>query len=202
MQTRPQLVIRTCVRPIALGIALGSMVLCLTYASASIDMIRSSKRMADGKEWMTANLNVDIPQSYCYEDDEKFCRRYGRLYTWEAAQRGCSGLRDGWRLPTNDEWQKMAKHYGGVRGDSEDDGKSAYKALTVGGSSRFNVQFGGRRNSEDGQYARLDAHGFYWTASESDAVNAWFYNFGQAKFLNRHSDGDKRMGLSVRCVRD
>ncbi len=96
----------------------------------------------------------------------------------------------------------MAKQYGGVRGDSDDDGKSAYKALTVGGSSGFNVQFGGNRNSGDGQYARLDAHGFYWTASESDAGNAWFYNFGQAKSLNRHSDGDKRMAVSVRCVRN
>jgi uncharacterized protein (TIGR02145 family) len=96
----------------------------------------------------------------------------------------------------------MAKQYGGVRGDSDDDGKSAYKALTPGGSSGFNVQFGGRRNSNDSGYARLDAHGFYWTASETDAANAWLYNFGQARFLNRHKDGEKQMAISVRCVRD
>jgi uncharacterized protein (TIGR02145 family) len=158
--------------------------------------------MQDGKEWMTENLNVNIPQSYCYEDDEKNCARYGRLYTWESAQVGCRALGQGWRLPTNDEWQKMAKHYGGVRGDSDDDGKSAYKALTAGGISGFNVQFGGNRHSDDGQYGRLEAHGFYWTASETDATNAWFYNFGQARFLNRHKDGEKKMAISVRCVRD
>ena len=39
----------------------------------------------------------------------------------------------------------------------------------------------------DGQYARLGAQGFYWTASESDPVSAWLYNFGQGGLsLNRH----------------
>ena len=95
----------------------------------------------------------------------------------------------------------MVKHFGGVRGDSDDDGKSAYRELLVGGSSGFNVQFGGNRNSNNAEYARLDAHGFYWTSTESDPANAWFYNFGQARFVNRHSDGNKRMAISVRCVR-
>ena len=94
----------------------------------------------------------------------------------------------------------MAKHYGGVRDDSDDGGKAAYQALAIGGSSGFNAVFGGRL-SGDGQYARLEAHGFYWTASESDSATAWFYNFGQARFLNRHSDGVKQVALSVRCVR-
>jgi hypothetical protein len=50
--------------------------------------IASSKRMADGKEWTTDNLNVNTPSSYCYDDAEPNCRRYGRLYTWESAGRG------------------------------------------------------------------------------------------------------------------
>jgi hypothetical protein len=55
--------------------------------------IASSKRMADGKEWTTANLNVNTSSSYCYDDAEPNCRRYGRLYTWESAQRGCQVAR-------------------------------------------------------------------------------------------------------------
>ena len=51
--------------------------------------IASSKRMADGKEWTTANLDVNTSSSYCYDAAEPNCRRYGRLYTWESAQRGC-----------------------------------------------------------------------------------------------------------------
>jgi uncharacterized protein (TIGR02145 family) len=62
---------------------------------------------------------------------------------------------------------------------------------------------GGGRVSEEEGYARLEAHGFYWTASESDAASAWFYNFGKGGLsLNRHRNGNKRMAISVRCVRD
>ena len=63
----------------------------------------------------------------------------------------------------------MAAHYGGVRDDSQDNGSAAYNALLIGGSSGFNALLGGGR-SDDGQYTRLEAHGFYWTASESDAA--------------------------------
>ena len=82
--------------------------------------IASSKRMADGKEWTTANLNVNTSSSYCYEDAEPNCRRYGRLYTWDSAQRVCQSLGAGWRLPTDDEWRQMATRYGGVSSDSAD----------------------------------------------------------------------------------
>jgi hypothetical protein len=59
--------------------------------------IYSSTRMADGKQRMTENLGLDVPGSYCYGDVEQNCRRYGRLYTWDSAQRGCQSLGDGWR---------------------------------------------------------------------------------------------------------
>src|SRR5215213_9275242 len=162
--------IRTRVVAIALSIAFGAVgASCSTHRSAKDQNVPgtaySSRRMPDGKRWMTENLNVDTVRSYCYEDSELNCRRYGRLYTWESAQRGCRSLGDGWRLPTNDEWRQMATHYGGVRGDADDGGRAAYSALVVGGSSGFNALFGGGR-APDGQYARLEAHGFYWTASE------------------------------------
>jgi uncharacterized protein (TIGR02145 family) len=161
----------------------------------------SSKRMPDGKQWTTANLNVEIAGSYCYDDAERNCRRYGRLYTWDAAQRVCQSLGAGWRLPTEDEWQRLAKPYGGVRDDSTDNGKAAFTSLVAGGKSGFNAQLGGNRGADDGKYARVEAHGFYWTASETDRANAWFYNFGRgSQMLNRHREGEKQMAISVRCV--
>jgi uncharacterized protein (TIGR02145 family) len=203
-KTRP---IRVCVASIALSIAFGSASASLERRSAqdqnASGTTYSSKRMADGKHWTTHNLNVNAVPSYCYDDAEPNCRRYGRLYTWESAGRGCQSLGDGWRLPTNDEWQQMAKHYGGVRDDSADSGNAAYTALLIGGSSGFNAVLGGGRSHDDGQYARLEAHGFYWTASESDPASAWFYNFGKGGHaLNRHGDGEKQRAFSVRCVRE
>ena len=161
-----------------------------------------SKRMADGKQWMTQNLDVDAMPSYCYEDAERNCRQYGRWYTWESAQQACQSLGDGWRLPTDDEWRRLAKHYGGVSQDSNDKGKAAYKTLLAGGSSGLNAVLGGNR-SPNSEYARLEAHGFYWTASEIDQATGWFYNFGRGgQALHRQSGGEKQAAFSVRCVRD
>lgn len=202
-KTRP---IRVGVASIVLSIACGSLSGSLHHLSAQDQnapgTMHSSMRMADGKQWTTHNLNVKTVPSYCYEDAEKNCLQYGRLYTWESARRGCESLGVGWRLPANDEWRQMAKHYGGIREDSDDSGKAAYKALVIGGRSGFDALLGGGR-SDDGQYARLEAHGFYWTASESDPDTAWFYNFGKGGLsLNRHSDGEKQRAFSVRCVRE
>jgi uncharacterized protein (TIGR02145 family) len=161
----------------------------------------SSRRMADDKEWTTANLNVNASPSYCYDDAGPNCHRYGRLYTWDSAQRVCQSLGNGWRLPTDAEWRQMAKHYGGVSDDSADNGRAAYTALLIGGKSGFNAVLGGNR-SPDGQYARSEAHGFYWTASENDSVSAPFYNFGKGgQALHRQPQGQKQMAISVRCVR-
>ena len=201
--------IRICVASIALSIAFGSVNASLVRLSAQDQgacraggTTHASKRMADGKEWTTANLNVNVSSSYCYDDAERNCRRYGRLYTWESAQRACQSLGDGWRLPTDDEWWQMAKRYGGVSDDSADKGRAAFTALMSGGTSGFNAVLGGNRELT-GKYERLEAHGFYWTASDNDPGKAPFYNFGTGgQALNRHTQGEKQMAISVRCVRD
>jgi uncharacterized protein (TIGR02145 family) len=186
-------VIRVCIASIALTIA----VLQNQNPSGTV----ASKRMADGKVWTTANLGVSASPSYCYDDAEANCRRYGRLYTWESAQGVCQTLGDRWRLPTDEEWRQLAKRYGGVSADSADKGKAAFAALRSGGKSGFNAVLGGNRSGRE--YARVEAHGFYWTASDDDASSAPFYNFGEnGKALHRQPEGDKQMAISVRCVKD
>jgi uncharacterized protein (TIGR02145 family) len=162
----------------------------------------TTKLMPDNHVWMTQNLNIQIPGSYCYNDSIQYCTQYGRLYAWQAAQEVCTLLGAGWRLPTNEEWQQLGKQYGGVRDDSKDKGNAAYKALIPGGSSGMNIQFAGGR-VQDGSYARINDHGFYWTATATDSASAWLYNFGKgAAMMNRHADGEKQRAFAVRCIRD
>ncbi len=191
-RTRP---IQVCVLSVALSTPFGT---SCERRSAGV----MSRRMADGKQWTIHNLGVNTAPSYCYGDAETNCRQYGRWYTWESAQRACRSLGEGWRLPTDDEWRQMAKRYGGVSVDSDDKGKAAYQALLSGGNSGFNALLGGGRGV-DGGYARLEAHGFYWTASEIDPASGWSYNFargGQA--LHRQAGLEKPRALSVRCIRE
>src|SRR4029077_5013455 len=105
----------------------------------------SSRRMPDGKEWTTQNLAIHSAGAYCYGDSDFNCRRYGRLYTWEAAQRACVSLGVRWRLPTDHDWRALARRYGGVREDSKDSGNAAYNALLSGGSSGFDALLSGDR---------------------------------------------------------
>jgi uncharacterized protein (TIGR02145 family) len=162
---------------------------------------QSSKRMADGKQWTAQNLSVQSVPSYCYADLEQNCRRYGRLYTWQSARLACQSLGYGWRLPTDDEWRQLAKQYGGMHDDAPDGGKGAYQALLTGGQSGFDALLGGGR-SQNGDYARQEAHRFYWTATESDST-ARYYNFGHGTMsLYRQTDGEKERAFSVRCVRN
>lgn len=203
---RKTMQIRVCVVSIALSVSFASLSISSQHLSAQSQKGSGttyfSKRMADGKQWLTNNLDVNTTQSYCYDDSDLNCRRYGRLYTWESARRVCQSLGDGWRLPTDNEWRQMAKHYGGVSEDSDDKGKLSYKALFAEGSSGFNALLGGGR-SDDEKYVRLEAHGFYWTASEIDSASAWFYNFGRGgQALHRQNGGEKQGAFSVRCVRE
>ena len=161
----------------------------------------SIMKMGDGKMWTAKNLNIKTNNSYCYDNDENNCHVYGRLYTWEAAKEGCKLIGRGWRLPTNDEWKEMAKHYGGIIGDSDDEGKGAYETLMNGGESKFNILLSGGRDS-DGGFRRLEEHGFYWTSTSTSDSTAWLYNFGNGmRIINHHNDMDKKRAAAVRCIK-
>lgn len=159
------------------------------------------KAFSDNNLWMATNLKVNISDSYCYDDSAENCERYGRLYTWQAAQMGCRLLGKGWRLPTKDEWQRLAGFYGRTAKDSVEARKRAYQSLLYTGNSQFNALLGGGR-APDGQYARSEAHGFYWTATENDNSTAWFANYAKgSQSLYHQSDGEKTRAFSVRCIK-
>lgn len=162
----------------------------------------SVKIMPDGNEWMTQDLNVRVDSSWCFADDPANCKVYGRLYTYISAAEACDRLGNGWHLPARKDWEVLSDHYGGASNKSKDWGRAAYKALQTGGQSGFNATLGGNRELTGGQYARLNAHGFYWTTTEIDARTAWIFNFGAGgKALHCQAGMEKSEGASVRCVR-
>lgn len=155
--------------------------------------------MPDGKEWTTKNLDIDVPGSVTF-DSLAYQERYGRLYTWKDATTVCAALGEGWRLPSQEDWRTLAKHYGGVFSDSTD-GKGPFVALMEGGESKFNAVLSG--GSSNGEFWRVDAHGFYWTNTSVNDTTAWFINFGKGRpALFLQNDGAKYEALAVRCVKD
>ena len=51
-----------------------------------------------GYIWMAENLNFKAAGSFCYNDDEKKCAEYGRLYTWASSVTPSSFVHSGIKI--------------------------------------------------------------------------------------------------------
>ena len=75
--------------------------------------------------WMAENLNCDV-RGVCYDYDSENCEKYGRLYTWEAANNVCPS---GWHLPSDDEWTTLV-NYVEIDGDCSNCAGARLKSTT------------------------------------------------------------------------
>lgn len=139
--------------------------------------------------WMAENLNVDVKGSCCYNDDPNMCRKYGRLYTWEAANKACP---PGWHLPSEKEWSQLLDFLGG-----ED---VAGKYLKSGSSSGFNAVLGGLTNV--GNYRLLDMYGTFWSSTSYDTDHAWYFYITSTGNGVTKTYFTKNYGFSVRYVKN
>lgn len=153
----------------------------------------------NGLTWLAENLDYQVTDSWCYENDADYCRHYGRLYTWEAAKKAC--LKLGMRLPTDEEWREMIQAFGGIAEDATDDGNRAYRALIRSGAANFNAVLGGGRGWFS-KFEYLGEAGNYWSLTERGDDQAWGYNFGGSSKSVSRKNYDKSIGLSCRCVRE
>ncbi|GBU22471.1 hypothetical protein R80B4_02380 [Fibrobacteres bacterium R8-0-B4] len=163
-----------------------------------------SKRMPDGKTWMTENLNIETADSWCYNNSSDSCAKYGRLYTWPAANTACP---TGWHLPSRAEWGALAKAAGGT-GDYGSTSFAGWKLKSTSGwkdnrfgkdDYGFSALPGGSRYS-DGSFLYAAYHGCWWTATEN--ISDYIYNRCMAYNNDDVAEGSnlKDVAFSVRCI--
>lgn len=164
--------------------------------------------------WTAQNMNFETDsdstsKSWCHGNDPKNCERYGRFYSWSAAQKVCP---EGWHLPTSEEWKELL---GDHACDSElmDDGTWAYDCSGYKLKSTdtwdenterqnalgFSVIAAGM--SFENAPIALGETAFFWSVTDTLS----FYAFA-ALFMNNESSVlygaiDKKNGLSVRCIK-
>jgi uncharacterized protein (TIGR02145 family) len=164
--------------------------------------------------WMAENLAYVTTFSYSYqypkevgksglyhfEDDTLSCRKYGRVYTWEAAMNACPV---GWHLPTKTEFDTLFLLAGR-------DKYLVYQALIDGGSLKFDATLGGAYDkfskNETGYFYgnTLGKVGGYWTSNRDEKYtnSAKYIDFNSYVKRTIIAREYKYFGLSVRCIKD
>jgi uncharacterized protein (TIGR02145 family) len=145
--------------------------------------------------WMAENLRYKIDGSWCYENNESNCQKYGRLYEWEAAKKAYPS---GWHLPTRDDWNVLVQYAGGenivgkkLKTESGWNGTDNYGFSAVPGGCRYT----------DGDFRRVNNFGGWWTATEGRNSNAYRRGMIYSDYVEECED-DVGMGYSARYVKN
>ena len=151
--------------------------------------------------WMAENLKFPQGEAVCYKKDSTNCEKYGRLYSWDEAEKACP---PGWHLPQVSEVEILLKNAGGVQ-----DEEKKFLWHNAGYSLKAKTDW---QDYDEGVL------GFYWLN-----VGAWFivsrknapcrfnmflmgFDSGDATLFCQSEDSGKKELLScrysVRCVKD
>ena len=154
----------------------------------------------DGNTWMAENLNFITDNSWCYNNADSNCIKYGRLYTWDAAISACP---DGWHLPTRQEWSNLVTFVdsAGINLKSESGWNDHSNGSSGNGRDIFGFSAlpgGGRWG--DG-FANVGREGRWWTATENGRAGAWSLYMGVGS-ITAENDFGRPDCISVRCISD
>ena len=182
------------------------------------------------QQWMAENLKVskyndgsDIPNitdatdwgnlttgawSY-YNNDVANNDKYGKLYNWYAVSNTTNGNKNvcptGWHVPTDAEWTLITDYLGGenVAGSKmKEVGTTNWNSPNTDATNEvlFTAIPGGGQDW-DGSYNSIGNLCYFWSVTEFDSYDAWNRGLGGYSYIARNHNG-KRIGLSVRCVKD
>jgi uncharacterized protein (TIGR02145 family) len=162
--------------------------------------------------WMAENLNYKTGQSWCYDNDESNCNRYGRLYDWNTALTVCPR---GWHLPSRQEWDNLSQAVGGIR-KPDDDGNidwvgageklKAASGWNNNGNSTdeygFSALPGGSRHIGGGSFYDAGSNGDWWSATADGSGRVYGRGMSSDNDYVYEYYYDVDNGFSVRCVGD
>jgi len=156
----------------------------------------------NGLEWMADNFKYDIGYGcWSYHNDDRNSDIYGRLYTLEGAKKACP---EGWRLPSDEEWQFTIWEFGGLYDETLDeyifskDSQRAYPFIM----KELNIsKLGGYFDQHENYFGNINRVGSYWSSDKIFNGNYIYFDFVKEKkeiFRKQHPGN---IGLSVRYVR-
>lgn len=154
--------------------------------------------------WMAENLNYEAEGSACPEGDKRNCSKYGRLYTWEVAQKVCP---EGWRLPDRADFEQLIASAGGMdfAGEKLKSTSGWFKKGNGSGEFSFNALPAGYRlggsESAPGKFDGIGGYAHLWTATETPDGLAHYLLLDFSTKAAKLSAFGKDEARSVRCVK-
>ena len=154
----------------------------------------------DTQDYVQAGL--DGQPAWCfYDNDSANGDKYGALYNWYAAHDPRSIAPQGWRLPTERDWDVLWQN---IRADQDSQGLS-FKAFE-GASPKselaiFHPQHGGSRGI-NGAFGGLKVNAYFWSYIHNPPEISWGRRLAAGKNGLEKIDSFQRFGFSVRCIKD
>lgn len=151
-----------------------------------------------------------------------YSKTYGYLYTLDAAKKS---VPDGWRLPSDEDWQKLEKALGISSPDLEKmnawRGSTQGDMLKNGGAALFNAKMAGCNayvpSTNAMEYINLRNCAYYWASDEKEVEDLSsdgglvkegimreiaIYSTKIWRGVTRLENGYRGVTYSVRCVKD
>lgn len=159
--------------------------------------------VTDNEEW--EHLTTGAYCNYDNTSNTDTIATYGRLYNWYAVNTGKLAP-TGWHVPTDAEWTTLTTYLGGesVAGSKlKETGSTHWIDPNVGATNEtgFTALPGGTRTL-NGPFYDIGRFGLWWSAIEYSTNNAWYRDIFYY-YDNVYRDFSyKKIGFSVRCVRD
>ncbi len=135
-----------------------------------------------------------------YKNDTK----HGILYNWMAVNDSRGVCPTGWHVPSGFEWDTLSKFLGG---DEVAGGKMKAKLhwetpnTSATNESGFHALPKGLYGV-NGSFNNIGKNAYWWSSSEHGVSSAWGREIGFNESALFAGHGDKRDGLSVRCIKD
>ena len=148
-----------------------------------------------GLTWMADNLNYEVEGSHCYNDDKENCKEFGRLYSFDAAQKACP---EGWHLPTSAEFTSLFNHDQYSRNIRS---KSGWTDKTSKGLNFWGFDAKAAGGKENSDYFDLKMSAYFWIdAKAGDNASVFWISY----YDNRPTEvkRDVKNEFSVRCVKN
>ena len=144
----------------------------------------------DAQTWMAENMAYKTDDSWCYNDDEKNCDKYGRLYSFEAAKTVCP---EGWRLPTAVEFEGLADFvsFGKMLRTREGWSDKGEAGMNLWG---FNALPAGGRDA--GDFFDLTLSSYMWSDNQSVLLLRYYDDAISVE------PKESKSAFSVRCIKE